>query len=67
MKLCTLESDLNKIPRRLFRKCRNSKGVEYFKIPYNLVMTPTSASLIFELEFQGVSWKRAVEVLGHLS
>ncbi|KAE8345475.1 hypothetical protein BDV24DRAFT_148082 [Aspergillus arachidicola] len=56
MKLCDLDSDLSQIPRRLFERKRNSQRVEYFKIPYKLVMTPTSASLLFELEFEGVSY-----------
>jgi hypothetical protein len=53
---CVLEADLGRIPSVLFEKKRNSKGVEYFKIRFNLVMTPTSASLLFELEFDGVPY-----------
>ncbi|KAB8206672.1 actin-like ATPase domain-containing protein [Aspergillus parasiticus] len=56
LKLCDLYSDLSQIPRRLFERKRNSQRVEYFKISYKLVMTPTSASLLFELEFEGVSY-----------
>ncbi|KAE8370946.1 hypothetical protein BDV27DRAFT_140170 [Aspergillus caelatus] len=56
MRLCTLDSDLSEIPEGLFQRKRNSQGVEYFKIPFKLVMTPTSASLLFELEFEGVSY-----------
>ncbi|KAL4789568.1 actin-like ATPase domain-containing protein [Aspergillus venezuelensis] len=33
-----------------------SKGVGYYEVSYDLVMTPTSASLLFELEFNGVPY-----------
>ncbi|KAI9043281.1 Hsp70 family protein [Aspergillus affinis] len=56
IKLCTLEADLTKIPRSLFVKRRNSKGVEYYDISYVLVMTSASAALIFELQFEGMSY-----------
>ncbi|KAL4760930.1 Hsp70 family protein [Aspergillus foveolatus] len=56
MQLCKLETDLRKIPQELFRRKRNSQGVEYFVVPYILSMTPISASLLFELEFNGVSY-----------
>ncbi|KAL4945270.1 hypothetical protein BDV06DRAFT_219524 [Aspergillus oleicola] len=38
------------------RPPQGSTGQEYFKIPFVLTMTPTSASLLFELEFNGVSY-----------
>ncbi|KAL4747143.1 hypothetical protein BDW72DRAFT_209839 [Aspergillus terricola var. indicus] len=56
MELCKLETDLRKIPQELFQRKRNSHGVEYFIVNYVLSMTPTSASLLFELEFNGVSY-----------
>ncbi|KAL3468953.1 hypothetical protein BJX99DRAFT_242456 [Aspergillus californicus] len=56
MTLCDMEADLRQIPRQLFTKQTNSKGIEYYKIPFTLVMTPTSASLLLELEFNGVSY-----------
>ncbi|RAL05412.1 Hsp70 family protein [Aspergillus ibericus CBS 121593] len=56
IRLCCLEADLRKIPRDLFEKRCNSKGVEYYKIDFTLVLIPTSASLLFELEFNGVSY-----------
>lgn len=56
MKLCTLEADLNEIPQELFDRRRNSKGQEYYRISFDLVLTPASASLLFELEFRGVSY-----------
>lgn len=54
--LCELETDLSKIPKALFEKHRNSKGKEYYKINYQLVLTPKSASLLFDLEFNGISY-----------
>ncbi|PYH46334.1 Hsp70 family protein [Aspergillus saccharolyticus JOP 1030-1] len=56
IQLCTLEADLSRVPRELFYRKRNSKGVEYFEIHFKLVMIPTSASLMFELEFNGVPY-----------
>lgn len=56
MHLCLVEADLRQIPQTLFERRKNSKGVEYFNIPFTLSITPTSASLIFELEFNGVSY-----------
>ncbi|KAF7585416.1 hypothetical protein BBP40_010968 [Aspergillus hancockii] len=42
----------------LFTKRKNSKGVEYYDIQFILSMTPTFASLVFELGFQGISYGR---------
>ncbi|KAJ5633351.1 hypothetical protein N7490_009690 [Penicillium lividum] len=54
--LCELETDLSKIPKELFTKRKNSKGVEYFNVHYNLTLKAASASLIFELQFNGMSY-----------
>ncbi|PYI35839.1 putative Hsp70 family chaperone [Aspergillus indologenus CBS 114.80] len=56
MQLCTLKADLSTIPRELFTQKCNSKGVKCYRIYYHLVMIPTSASLLFELEFNGVRY-----------
>jgi hypothetical protein len=56
MKSCQLEADLHEIPRELFEKRTNSKGEEYWEIHFTLAMTPGSACLLFELEFNGVSY-----------
>ncbi|PWY68474.1 actin-like ATPase domain-containing protein [Aspergillus heteromorphus CBS 117.55] len=56
IRLCTVEADLTKVPRKLFESKCNSKGVEYFKINFTLVLIPTSASLVFQLEFNGASY-----------
>ncbi|KAE8151683.1 actin-like ATPase domain-containing protein [Aspergillus avenaceus] len=56
MRLCTLETDLSTVPRQLFHRKRTSKGVEYWEVQYELVITPTSATLLFELKFNGVAY-----------
>lgn len=55
-KLCELEVDLSKIPKELFEVHHNSKGKAYYRIDYQLGLTPTSASLLFDLEFNGISY-----------
>ncbi|CAI7612588.1 unnamed protein product [Penicillium bialowiezense] len=54
--LCEVEADLSKIPFALFEKKRNSKGVTYYRIDFSLILVPSSASLIFELHFNGISY-----------
>lgn len=54
--LCNLEADLSRIPKELFTKKKNSKGKQFYHIEYDLVLTPTSASLLFDLQFNGVSY-----------
>ncbi|KAK4861131.1 hypothetical protein LT330_004047 [Penicillium expansum] len=54
--LCDLEADLSRIPKELFTKKKNSKGKQFYHIEYDLVLTPTSASLLFDLQFNGVSY-----------
>ncbi|KAE8314628.1 hypothetical protein BDV41DRAFT_575587 [Aspergillus transmontanensis] len=55
-KLCTIEFGLNGIPPVLFKTKKNSKGVEYYRIEIVARLTPTSASLLFEMEFEGVPY-----------
>ncbi|PYI07367.1 actin-like ATPase domain-containing protein [Aspergillus sclerotiicarbonarius CBS 121057] len=54
--VCTLKSDLRAIPTSLFVKKTNSKGKKYYTVNYDLVMTPLSGSIKFELEFNGASY-----------
>ncbi|KFY62084.1 hypothetical protein V497_02575 [Pseudogymnoascus sp. VKM F-4516 (FW-969)] len=58
--LCTLEADLTKVPKDLFVLATNSKGKQYYKIPYELEMTFKSASIFVfrygELVFEGISY-----------
>ncbi|KAE8359145.1 actin-like ATPase domain-containing protein [Aspergillus caelatus] len=55
-KLCKMEFDLNDIPTTLFPKKRNCKGFEYYRIEIVAKLTPTSAPLLFELDFDGVPY-----------
>ncbi|OBT40474.1 hypothetical protein VE00_07873 [Pseudogymnoascus sp. WSF 3629] len=54
--LCTVEADLTKVPKDLFVIGMNSKGEQHYKIPYELEMTFKSASIFFELVFEGISY-----------
>lgn len=54
--LCALETDLSRIPKELFEKHQNSNGKEFYRVNYQLVLTPKSASLLFDLEFNGISY-----------
>ncbi|KAJ5964982.1 uncharacterized protein N7479_004858 [Penicillium vulpinum] len=56
MELCEMEADLSRIPKELFTKKTNSKGQQFYLIDFDLVITPTSASLLFDLQFNGVSY-----------
>ncbi|KAJ5116878.1 hypothetical protein N7456_001226 [Penicillium angulare] len=58
-KLCEVVSDLSKVPPALFEKRKNSSGQEYYRIWYKLVLTPCSASLLFDVEFNGMSYGTA--------
>ncbi|KGO76318.1 Heat shock protein 70 family [Penicillium italicum] len=55
-KLCEMEADLSRIPKELFTKKTNSKGTQFYHVSFDLVLTPTSASLLFDLQFNGVSY-----------
>ncbi|CAG7939634.1 unnamed protein product [Penicillium olsonii] len=55
-KLCELEADLSKIPVALFDKKKNSKGQTYYRVAFELVLIPSSATLVFELQFNGISY-----------
>ncbi|PWY75036.1 actin-like ATPase domain-containing protein [Aspergillus heteromorphus CBS 117.55] len=54
--VCTLESDLSAVPTYLFEAKTNSRGTKYYRVNYVLIMTPRSASITFELEFNGTSY-----------
>jgi hypothetical protein len=54
--VCTLEADLSAIPKYLFRCRTNSLEQEFYEVIYQIAMTPTSASILFNLEFNGVSY-----------
>ncbi|KAJ5771670.1 hypothetical protein N7520_002199 [Penicillium odoratum] len=54
--LCKLETDLSKISKELFIKRKNSTGIDYYDIRFNLILTAASASWIFESEFNGMNY-----------
>lgn len=54
--LCTLRADLSKVPTALFKLKTNSKKQRYYQIDYNLEMSFSSASIFFELFFEGTSY-----------
>jgi hypothetical protein len=35
---------------------QDSQGVQYYKLVYEMVLTPTSASLLFELQLNGIPY-----------
>ncbi|KAJ5365517.1 hypothetical protein N7517_008403 [Penicillium concentricum] len=56
VQLCELQADLSRVPKGLFTKKTNSSGVQFYHITFDLVLTPASASLLFDLQFNGVSY-----------
>ncbi|KFY03347.1 hypothetical protein O988_01542 [Pseudogymnoascus sp. VKM F-3808] len=58
--LCILEADLTKAPKDVFVIVTNSKGKQYYKIPYEIEMTFKLASIFFELVFEGNSYGKVL-------
>ncbi|KAF7142179.1 hypothetical protein CNMCM5793_008900 [Aspergillus hiratsukae] len=54
--VCTLEVNLSAIRHDLFRNEKSSSGQEYYRVLFDIVMTPTSANILFHLEFNGASY-----------
>ncbi|RAL01421.1 Hsp70 family protein [Aspergillus ibericus CBS 121593] len=54
--VCEMKSDLRGIPTSLFLQRINSKGEQYYSIQHDLIMTPLSGTIKFELEFNGASY-----------
>ncbi|KAL7275475.1 hypothetical protein RUND412_001582 [Rhizina undulata] len=54
--VCKLRSDLTPVPKSLYTKGRNSKGVEYEGLHFSMEMSVLSASLLFELRVDGVRY-----------
>lgn len=51
-----MSADLRSIPVELFEKRANSKGKEYYVVKYEILMTPKSASILYELTRDGKSY-----------
>lgn len=54
--VCTLTTDLSVVPKELFFRETTSDGVEYLGLDFTLNMLVDSASLVFELRVEGVSF-----------
>ena len=52
--LCTLEVDLNKVPKSHWKKCSNSKRERYQRLSYKLGMQIKSGGIHFDLRVDGV-------------
>ncbi|PKY05178.1 actin-like ATPase domain-containing protein [Aspergillus campestris IBT 28561] len=55
-KVCTVDVDLGQIPSKLFERKTNSQGKSYYKVKYDIRMTPKSATILFELVFNGATY-----------
>lgn len=49
IKVCTLTTDLNAVPKGLFTRLTTTKGIEFDNLDFELVMKIESANLTFEL------------------
>ncbi|GME48972.1 actin-like ATPase domain-containing protein [Neofusicoccum parvum] len=56
--VCTLTTDLSRVPRSLFTRLTTSKGVEFDNLDFSLDMRVESAGLVFELCVDGVGYGR---------
>jgi hypothetical protein len=56
IKVCTLKTDLNAVPKGLFTRLTTTKGVEFDNLDFELQMKIESASLVFELRVDGVKY-----------
>ncbi|EMC96848.1 hypothetical protein BAUCODRAFT_70194 [Baudoinia panamericana UAMH 10762] len=56
VKVCTLTTDLNSVPRSLFTRLTTTKGIEFDNLDFELHMKIESANLVFELRVDGVKY-----------
>jgi hypothetical protein len=56
IKVCTLTTDLNAVPKGLFTRLTTTKGVEFDNLDFELHMKIESAGLVFELRVDGVKY-----------
>ncbi|KAK1077163.1 hypothetical protein LTR33_008322, partial [Friedmanniomyces endolithicus] len=54
IKVCTLTTDINSVPKSLFTRLTTTKGVEFDNLDFELHMKIESAGLVFELRVDGV-------------
>ncbi|OAA67495.1 Hsp70 family chaperone [Cordyceps fumosorosea ARSEF 2679] len=58
IRVCTLTTDLNAVPRSLFTRLTTTRGVEFDNLDFTLEMIVDSAGLSFELKVDGVRYGR---------
>lgn len=56
MKVCTLTTDINSVPKSLFTRLTTTKGMEFDNLDFELHMKIRSAELVFELRVDGVEY-----------
>ena len=56
MNVCTLSTDLSAVPKALFTRLTTTNGVEFDNLDFTLDMIIDSASIVFELRVNGVSY-----------
>ncbi|KAK1053579.1 hypothetical protein LTR74_016260 [Friedmanniomyces endolithicus] len=56
IKVCTLTTDINSVPKSLFTRLTTTKGVEFDNLDFELHMKIESAGLVFELRVDGVKY-----------
>jgi hypothetical protein len=56
IKVCTLTTDINSVPKSLFTRLTTTKGVEFDNLDFELHMKIESADLVFELRVDGVKY-----------
>ena len=56
IKVCTLTTDLNAVPKGLFTRLTTTKSVEFDNLDFELHMMIKSANLVFELRVDGVKY-----------
>ncbi|KAK5690192.1 hypothetical protein LTR97_012380 [Elasticomyces elasticus] len=56
VKVCTLTTDINSVPKSLFTRLTTTKGIEFDNLDFELHMKIESANLVFELRVDGVKY-----------
>ncbi|KAK4637887.1 Heat shock protein 12A [Fulvia fulva] len=56
IKVCTLTTDLNAVPKGLFTRLTTTKSVEFDNLDFELHMMIKSANLVFELRVDGIKY-----------
>ncbi|KAL7276609.1 hypothetical protein RUND412_000413 [Rhizina undulata] len=54
--VCTLKSDISRLPLKTFEKRMNSEGVKYWKVHYSVEMKVSSGMITFSMNFEGKNY-----------